>query len=410
MPNPGRERWMLLSLAAIQFTNTLDFMVMMPLAPQFTQVFGLSAQQFGALISTYTLAAGAAGVAAALGMERYDRKRALLVVYAGFILASIACAAAQNYAMLLAGRALAGMFGGVLGAVIFTIIGDTIPDSRRGRATGVVMTSFSVATVAGVPLALFLVNASDWRAAFFLVAILSLANVIAAWKLLPAVRHHLTFPGRHSAWQALVQTLSCPNHWRAFGFTVLLMLSGFAVIPYVSLYLTGNVGVGFDELGYVYLVGGVATFFSARGFGHLADRIGKLATYRWVAIASLAPILLITHVPVLPFAAVLAMATLFFVFVSGRMIPGLALVTGAAQPRLRGTFMSLNGAVLQFSSGLAVYLSGAMIERGADGRLQHYNLVGWMAVACTLLALWWGARVELVDAVPELETAPEARI
>ena len=169
---------MLLTLAAIQFTTVLDFMVIMPLAPQFTRVFELSTQQFGWLISAYTFAAAIAGIVAAVVIERFERKRLLLAVYVGFVAAAAVTASAQSFPMLLIARALAGMFGGVLYGVIFTVIGDTIPEARRGHATGLVMTSFAIATVAGVPLALLLSNAFNWRAAFVFVAISGAINAL----------------------------------------------------------------------------------------------------------------------------------------------------------------------------------------------------------------------------------------
>ncbi|MFT6767659.1 MAG: putative MFS family arabinose efflux permease, partial [Burkholderiaceae bacterium] len=75
---PIRERWLMLTLAGIQFTHILDFMVMMPLGPQFTKVFSISDAQFGALVSAYTFAAGVSGLLAATYLDRFDRKRLLL--------------------------------------------------------------------------------------------------------------------------------------------------------------------------------------------------------------------------------------------------------------------------------------------------------------------------------------------
>jgi predicted MFS family arabinose efflux permease len=400
-----RERWMLATLAVIQFTATLDFMVMMPLAPQFTRLFGLGPQAFGALISAYTFAAAVAGVITSLFIDRFDRKRLLLAIYAGFVLSALVTASAQSYPMLLAARALAGVFGGVLGGVVFTIIGDAVPDARRGRATGIVMTSFSIATVAGVPVALLLSNAFGWRAAFVLVAALGVACALAARRTLPQVAHARS--ASHGTWSDFVATLTFPNHLRAFAFTLLMMLSGFTVIPYVSLYLTSNAGLAERDLPWVYLVGGVATFFSARWIGRWADRAGKRNVYRRIAWISLAPLMAVTHAPVLPLAAVLAVATAFFVFVSGRMVPGMAVVTSAARPGARGAFMTLNSAVMQVGSGIAATISGAIVERGASGALAHYNIVGYLAAAATLAAIAWVGAVQSLDAPPK-RVGPDA--
>jgi predicted MFS family arabinose efflux permease len=402
---------MLWTLTAIQFTTMLDFMVIMPLAPQFTRVFDLSAQQFGWLIAAYTFAAAIAGIAAAVVIERFERKRLLLAIYVGFIAAAAVTASAQNFEMLLVARALAGAFGGVLYGVVFTVIGDTIPEARRGHATGVVMTSFAVSTVAGVPIALLLSNVFNWRAAFVVVAITGAINALIAQRTLPSAAHMVAptveRQRERAMWSEFVRTLTFPNHLRAFVFTLLMMISGFTVIPYIALYMTLNIGLPETQLPLVYLAGGVATFFTARWFGHWADRSGKHDVYRKLALISLAPVLIITHAPALPLFLTLALAVLFFVFVSGRMVPGMAVVTSAARPGARAAFMTLNGSVMQIGSGCAATLSGALIQRMPSGALQNYNWVGWIAAAATLIAIWWVSNIKTLDAAPVLPIAEE---
>ena len=77
---PTRERMLLLTLAGIQFTYILDFMVMMPLGPQFTTIFQISDAQFGALVSAYTFSAGASGLPASAYLNRLARKRLIRVL------------------------------------------------------------------------------------------------------------------------------------------------------------------------------------------------------------------------------------------------------------------------------------------------------------------------------------------
>src|SRR5436190_7514725 len=96
------ELALLLTLAAVQFTHIVDFMIMMPLGPQFMRLFGIGPQQFGFLVSAYTFAAAVSGFIAAFWIDRFDRKHALLILYAGFIVSTALCGLAPDYALLLA--------------------------------------------------------------------------------------------------------------------------------------------------------------------------------------------------------------------------------------------------------------------------------------------------------------------
>lgn len=115
--------------------------------------------------------------------------------------------------------------------------------------------------------------------------------------------------------------------------------------------------------------------------------------YRLVAIGSLLPLFLQTHLPPVPLWLIVACTTLFFVLVPGRMVPVMAIVTSAAQPRLRGTFLSINSAVQSFASGSAAWLGGALITLDAKGQVAGYGGVGWLAMAMTVLAIAYVGRI-----------------
>ena len=188
---PAREWSILAILVGVHFIHIMDFMIMMPLGPQFMRLFEITPPQFGFLVSIYTFSAGLCGFFAAFVIDRFDRKTVLIVLCGGFAAATLLCALAPNYPMLLAARAVAGAFGGMMGAVVFSIIGDIIPEYRRGAATGTVMSAFSLAAVLGLPIGLFLANLSDWRAPFFFLTVLGVLIIAAAWRALPPLRGHL---------------------------------------------------------------------------------------------------------------------------------------------------------------------------------------------------------------------------
>ena len=383
---PRRELWLLLTLAGIQFTHILDFMIMMPLGPQLTRLFGISDAQFGLLVSAYTLSAGVSGLLAATYIDRFGRKRLLMVLYVLFGLATLACGVAPTYGALMVARILAGMFGGVLSAVGQTIIADVIPYERRGRAMGIVMTSFSVSTVAGVPLGLVVAERWGWNMPFIAIALLCGVLTMVAARVLPAMTAHVHGASQHTVMGGIAQVLADANHRRAFLFSALLMSTGFTVIPYITIYLQANVGVQSGQIPWVYLCGGVVTLFTARLFGRMTDRHGKVTTFRWLAVAVAVPLLSVTLLGQVPLWVVLVATTLMFALMSGRMIPGMAILTAAANPALRGTFMTLNAAVQSAAMGLASLAGGMLIQRDAQGLVQNYWMAAVLGIVASLLA------------------------
>ncbi len=393
-PGASRERWLLLTLAGIQFTHIVDFMVMMPLGPQLTRLFGISDAQFGLLVSAYTFAAGASGLLASTYLHKFERKRLLLTLHTLFALATLACGLAPTYGLLLVARVAAGLFGGVLTALSQTIVADAVPFERRGRAMGVVMSSFSASTVAGVPLSLWLASHWGWQWPFIAIAGLSLLFALGAVYSLPPLRAHL-HAARPSTWQGIAQVLADRNHWRAMLFTGLMMFAGFTVIPYITLFLQANVGLTDAEIPWLYLSGGAATLLTARWVGRLADRHGKVRVFSWLALALGVPLLTLTLLGPVPLWAALAVTTLMFVVMSGRMIPGMAIVTSAAQPALRGTFMAFNAAVQSAAMGTATFLGGLIIQRDAAGLVRHYWVAALIGVAASVLSIWVAHRLTL---------------
>ena len=392
---PRRERWLLFTLAGIQFTHILDFMIMMPLGPQFTALFGISNAQFGLLVSAYTLSAGFSGLMAATYIDRFGRKPLLLGMYSLFGLATLACALAPDYLWLMVARVAAGLFGGVLSALSQTIVADVIPFERRGRAMSVVMTSFSVSTVAGVPLGLFLAAHFNWHAPFVGIAVLVGLLALAAWQTLPRLDAHLHHPERVSVWRGIGQVLAEPNHLKAFAVSGLMMFAAFTVIPYITIYLQSNAGMKTQEVPWIYLCGGLATLLSARYFGRLTDRVGKVQMFQRLALAVTVPLMGTTLSQGLPLWGLLAISTLFFTVMSGRMIPGMAMISSAALPRLRGTFMTLNSAVQSASMGLAALVAGLIIGRDAQGQLTGYWVAGLLGVVASLLSVWLAGHLRL---------------
>lgn len=394
------ERTLLLLLAAVHFTHIMDFMVMMPLGPQLMRLFHIEPDQFSLLVASYTFSAAIAGFAGAFFLDRYDRKHALLFCYAGFLIGTLGCAMAPDYHTLLIARIVSGAFGGVSGATVMTIVGDIVPPQRRASGFGMVMASFAMASIVGVPAGLWLAAKWSWHMPFLMIAGVGLLIWLGFWFQFPNLRGHLSSIGSKSqqAYDGLKEILSGRNTLTALAFMVVMVFGHFIIVPFLSPSMVANAGMAEDELPYIYLAGGIGSFLTASWIGKLADRHGRLKLYSLMILGVLTPIYLITHQEPASLFSILLGTGFFFIFAGGRFIPGQAIITSSMPARLRGSFMSLNSSVRDLASGGASLLGGHIIVKDmATGKLLHYPTLGWIAIAVSLLSIFLASRVKAVS-------------
>jgi DHA1 family inner membrane transport protein len=394
-----RERLILFILAAVQFTTIVDFMIVLPLGPQLMRTLEIGPAQFGLVVSAYTFAAGATGLVASSIVDRFSRRSMFMVFYAGFLVGTLLCGLAPNYHALVAARFATGAFGGLLGGMSLAIIGDVFPENRRGTATGSLMTGFALASIAGVPLGLFVGTNYGWHIPFIALAIGGIPTLALAPIALPPLNAHVG-KSHSNPVRSLVEIFSNGNHLNAFALIVMLMIGSFSVFPMLSPYLVGNVGLSEQQLPWVYIGGGTLTLFTAPVIGRLADRYGKLPVYCLIVPGSALLMLVITHLPPVPVALAVAVFGALMMCNVGRMIAAMAMVTSSVAPRRRGAFLSVNSSVQHVASGIGAYLGGVIVTKAADGRIEHFGTVGWFGAACTLSTLWLASRIRIADQLP----------
>jgi MFS transporter, DHA1 family, inner membrane transport protein len=360
----------------------------------------VTVEAFKWLVAAYTISAAIANLLAALCVDRFDRKTALLTAFAGFTAGTFLCAIAPDYPLLLAARCIAGAFGGVSAGLIMAIVGDVFHDRRRGTATGVVMSAFSVASSLGLPLGLYLADEFSWHAPFLVLGGISAAVLLLAVCVLPSMRGHLTAADGRSISIAerltgFTAVLADANHLRAFALMMAMMFTGFLSGPFLAMFLEYNVGLHQGDLKFIYLCGGLATIVTMTPIGWLADRFGKLRVFLVMALSTVVPVMLITMLPEgTRLGFVLVLTTLQMITMSGRMVPAMAMITGSAAPGQRGSFMSMNTAVQHMSAGLAAAAGGALLSQTVkEGPLVGFQLVGLISCAATLASLYLAGRL-----------------
>lgn len=377
------EKILLLLLASVQFTHILDFMIIMPLGNYLMPYFHISTQQFSLIVAAYSYSAFASGIIAAFVIDNFDRKKSLIFGYIGFTVGTLLCGLAPDYKFLIAARVLAGLFGGLIGAQIMSIVADTFAYEKRGRAMGYLMAAFSVASVVGVPLSLYIANLVSWHAPFIMVAVMGFLLIPFTIKYIPPVRAHLENrqAGRNPATAFLV-VFSRRNALIGLSLSALMVFGHFLVVPFINPFMEFNVGFTKNQIPLTYVVGGSATLFSAPFFGKLADRWGKLKVFTLCSILSLPFVYFITNMPAIAFYYVLIATGIWFVVANGRMIAAQAMVSNIIEPQYRGSFMSLNASLQQLFVGSASFMAGLIVVNDpVTKKIAHYHWVGYLSIA-----------------------------
>lgn len=383
-----KDYFLLFTLALVQFTHVMDFMIIMPMGNQLMQIFAIGPAKFGQIVSSYNIAAGIVGFAGAFFVDRLDRKRLLTWAYTGFLLGTLACAFAPDYELMLASRILTGAFGGLLSSVIYSIISDHFPLDRRASAMGIVTSGFALASVFGVPFGSYLAGAYSWHAPFLFVAAVGVFIIGGIIAFIPAMRAHLGDSSTRPNPVTVIKNLAAnKNQQRALLLMSLLMFSQFSIIPFIAPYMETNVGFTRNEVNLIYLFGGLCAVFTAPLTGKLADRIGRQKVFRIFGILLFIPVLLITNMTTWPVWLALIVTSVLFITINGRVVPAMAIISSTTEPKTRGSFMSFNSSVQQISSGIAASIAGAIVTRNELGQLEHYNWVGYIALLAGLLAL-----------------------
>jgi predicted MFS family arabinose efflux permease len=374
-------------LALVQFTVILDFTIMSPLGAIIMPALDITAGQFGVAVSAYAFSAGISGILSAGFADRFDRKRLLLFFYVGFTLGTALCALAPNYHVLLLGRIVTGLFGGVMGSVVLAITTDLFSLQQRGRVMGFVQTAFAASQVLGIPAGLFLSNHWSWHVSFGAIIVLSIAAMVAVVLLMKPVNAHLLLKQESTAFRHLIATITQTRYTMAFLVTTLLATGGYMLMPFGSAYTVHNLGIGIPHLPTIYLVSGLFSIFTGPLVGRASDAFGKFPTFAFGSVMSMVMVLIYTHLGQVSLTTAIAVNVLMFVGIFSRMIPSQALISAIPDPSQRGSFSAVSASLQQLSGGLGSVLAAAIIAENADGSLRHFDWLGYIVVATATVSL-----------------------
>ena len=180
------------------FTPILDTNIVNLAIPRIGMAFDTSASQLAWVVTAYVIPFAVTILAIGRLGDRFGRRRMLVIGSLLFALASLACALAPTYPVLIAARVFQGVGGSMLITTGLGIISATYSGPARARALGIFFSGGFFAGVVGPMLGGVLTTLFTWRGMFALQIPLALVAIAFAYRLLtdqPRRSHSLDVPG-----------------------------------------------------------------------------------------------------------------------------------------------------------------------------------------------------------------------
>ena len=374
----------ILILALTQFSVVLDFMVMSPLGDLLIKDLKITPAQFGVVVSSYAISAGVSGFLTASFADKFDRKRLLLFFYAGFIVGTLLCGLSTTYAFLVFARIFTGVFGGVISSISLAIVADLFDLDHRGRVMGFLQMGFGMSQILGIPISLYLANVCNWQAPFYLIVGLASAILITGMIVMKPVNAHLKLQ-RENAFRHLWNTIANKEYRIGFMATAFMSLGGYLMMPWGSTYSVNNIGIGQDDLPFLFMIVGVATFAIMPVVGVLSDRIDTFKIFVFASISMVLAVLIYTNLPKVSLIVLILVNVFMMMGIMARMVPSQALTASIPSMKDRGAFMSINSSLQQMAGGIAALIGGSIVlQKNTTSPLERFDLLGFVVIAVIL--------------------------
>lgn len=255
----------LLALASAGFITILTEAMPAGLLPQMGEGLGVSPALVGQLVTLYALGSLVAAIPLTLLTRGWRRRPLLLVAIGGFALVNSVTALSSHYGLTLVARFFAGVFAGLLWALLAGYASRMVAPHLQGRAIAVAMLGAPLALSLGMPAGTFLGAAVGWRLSFALMTGLTLLLLIVARLQLP------DFAGEQAGKRlALHQVLSLPGIRPVLWVTFTYVMAHNILYTYIApLLVPAGIAADIDR---VLLVFGLAALLSIWLAGVLIDR------------------------------------------------------------------------------------------------------------------------------------------
>lgn len=334
------------------------------------------------LVTISSIAAVFSGSILGLLSIRFSHKKLLLIGLLCITSGTFGCFLAPNFLFMQIFYPIEGIGTVIVGAMIFTLVGDFLELKKRPRATGWIIAGGPLAGLAAsLVISLFFADTGSWRSflLWFALPVSLLAFAFAYFGVPSYLSKPQELANRKSYSSSFKQVFLKKS---PFGCLVgtLVRQAGFVWgIVFSVAFFRQVFGLSLAQ-GALIALGSTALFaLGSIVGGQLVDRIGRKRLLVATLLVSTPSLILIAFVPTLSIALVLSFLG---VFIYSMGFPGSTNLTLEQLPEARGTMMSINGIFITLGGGVGAVLGGiTLVLFGYTGVILTFASLSLLAAA-----------------------------
>ncbi|OUL61998.1 MFS transporter [Flavobacterium sp. AJR] len=386
------QKIIIVILFLLQFTVTLDFIVISPLGDMLIKNLDMTTSSFGFVVSAYAFSAGISGLLAAGFADKFDRKKILIFFYTGFIIGTIFCAISSSYLMLLIARIVTGLFGGVIGSISLAIVADLFLINQRGRVMAYIQMAFAASLILGIPVGVYFANNWGWHSSFIMIAGIGILILIAIVTQMQSINKHLEFQSSKNPFLHLWGTLNNKEYRIGFTAIALLSIGAFMLQPFGTAFMVNNLHISQLQLPMIFFLIGLSILIIMPLIGKLSDKFNKFKLFTIASLLSIIMVIIYTNLNPIALWEIVAITIVLYMAIMSRMIPASTLNTAIPEIKDRGAYMSVTSSLQQIAGGIAAVCAGFIVHQDTkQSPLENYDILGYVFAAitlCTIFLIW----------------------
>jgi predicted MFS family arabinose efflux permease len=359
----------------VMFTYSSATLLVTPILPDLAAAFDVGMDTIGATLSYYTLAFAVALLPFGPLADRFDKRRLLMIGISLFAFANLGCFLSPTYDWFILFRTMTGVAGAMLPPSLWGYVAEYFPFEKRGRAVGIIMSSFSMVPILGVPLGAYLAQLFGWPAVFLLLTACGVLSVVTMALFLPSTASGSTYV-QGALTRAIGSVVRTPFSLLALSTTLLAGAAHWGLYAYLPGFLTDSYGFSTMSNGVFLSLYGIAGIAANQIGGRLADRVGKKRLMVRSFLLYCLPLMLIPVWHPHPYVT-LGLMILWNTALSV-WLPAQITMISEIVPSARSTMMSINTAIFNVGIAVGTQLGGTVMAAGSFQSL---------AILCTALAL-----------------------